>query len=383
MAGGRWSWVKPEVYPLIAVVAIASSVMPGKAYRQEGVPETEEARQRAKGYEEAIFRSLQTGRMKPGEERPNPLLSLPVGGMAGVVGSVAGSGGAAVIVPLVSKACPSIPQRILSGTSLVAVLTTACISTATFAANGCIDLPASLLIAPPAVLLAPLGARFTSRLNCNALKRLLGWFLVVAAPLVPLKAFMFASRAEQLAAAGTAGSDLGGRAGAAAVVAAAASSPAEAPSSSSSSSEGGSDSGGNQPGSWEAQLQRLRDGMPSPLRAAALVATGGLSGFISGLLGVGGGTTATPLVALIMPYTQATVLGTTLAAMVPTTAAAVAQHQRLGNLNWRLAAGLAVGSVLGGAAGSQAAVHAPPYSLEAVFMVTLLALARMTLKSLR
>ena len=29
-----------------------------------------------------------------------------------------------------------------------------------------------------------------------------------------------------------------------------------------------------------------------------------------------------------MPYSQATVLGTTLAAMVPTTAAAVAQHQR-------------------------------------------------------
>lgn len=56
---------------------------------------------------------------------------------------------------------------------------------------------------------------------------------------------------------------------------------------------------------------------------------------------------------------------------------------RLGNLNWRLAAGLAVGSVVGGAVGSQAAVHAPPYSLEAVFMVTLLALARMTLKSVR
>lgn len=145
---------------------------------------------------------------------------------------------------------------------------------------------------------------------------------------------------------------------------------------------------------------------------------------------------ATPLVALIMPYGQATVLGTTLAAMVPTTAAAVAQHQRcvadrgsgcgrccdaaaataacvrhrsvstqrlapcqacriqsacpplpfprrLGNISWRLAAGLAAGSVVGGAAGSQAAVHAPPYSLETVFMVTLLALARMTLKSVR
>lgn len=186
-------------------------------------------------------------------------------------------------------------RRILSGTSLVAVLTTACISTATFAANGCIDLPASLLIAPPAVLLAPLGARFTSRLNCNALKRLLGWFLVVAAPLVPLKAYMFASRAEQLAAAGAAGAaDAAGAAAAdaagdAAAVSAAASSPAEAPSSSSSGS--GDSDAGSQLGSWEAQLQRLRGSMPSPLRAAALVATGGLSGFVSGLLGVGGGTT--------------------------------------------------------------------------------------------
>lgn len=300
--------------------------------------------------------------------------------------------------PLAHCCLPVAPHladhSILSGTSLVAVLTTACISTATFAANGCIDLPASLLIAPPAVLLAPLGARFTSRLNCNALKRLLGWFLVVAAPLVPLKAYMFASRAEQLAAESAAGEAAGGGAAAAAVAAATASSPAEAPGSGG-GSIGGSGGDDDQSSGWQAELQRLRDGMPSPLRAAALVATGGLSGFISGLLGVGGGTTggllllhcmllpalavnqnksaagrwslgtllaslassrlpcpllrpvsvlcmthcsgslplpaaATPLVALIMPYSQATVLGTTLAAMVPTTAAAVAQHQRCG-----------------------------------------------------
>lgn len=35
----------------------------------------------------------------------------PVGVAAGVVGAVAGSGGAAVIVPLISRSCGAIPQR--------------------------------------------------------------------------------------------------------------------------------------------------------------------------------------------------------------------------------------------------------------------------------
>lgn len=152
---------------------------------------------------------------------------------------------------------------------------------------------------------------------------------------------------------------------------------------------------------------------------------------------------ATPMVALLMPYGQATVLGTSLAAMVPTTAAAVLQHsrwgdgrgrricrgmllvglgcglhaawheklqclylgamprrvhplhrltadlpakpapRRLGNIDWRLGAGLSLAAVAGGAAGAQAAVHAPPYSLESAFCGALLFLARMTLKGVK
>lgn len=56
---------------------------------------------------------------------------------------------------------------------------------------------------------------------------------------------------------------------------------------------------------------------------------------------------------------------------------------RLGNVDWRLAAGLAAGSVLGGAAGSQAAVHMPPGALEAAFTAAMLVLARMTLRQIR
>ena len=38
------------------------------------------------------------------------------------------------------------------------------------------------------MLTAPFGARLTSKLDCAALRRILGYFLLAAAPMVPLKA---------------------------------------------------------------------------------------------------------------------------------------------------------------------------------------------------
>jgi hypothetical protein len=49
-----------------------------------------------------------------------------------------------------------------------------------------------------------------------------------------------------------------------------------------------------------------------------------------GLLGIGGGTIVTPLHALISPLPQAAVLGTSLLAMLPPSAVALAQHYRQG-----------------------------------------------------
>lgn len=90
------------------------------------------------------------------------------------------------------------------------------------------------------------------------------------------------------------------------------------------------------------------------------------------------------MAALCQPaWSQAQVLGTVLAAMVPTAAAGLAQHRRLGNIDWRLAAGLAAGTVAGGFMGSQAAVHAPPGWLEGAFTCVMLVLARSVLRSVR
>lgn len=68
--------------------------------------------------------------------------------------------------------------------------------------------------------------------------------------------------------------------------------------------------------------------LPPPATAALLVATGAIAGVASGLLGVGGGLIVTPLLALAQDYSQATVLGTSLFAMIAPASAALLQHQR-------------------------------------------------------
>ena len=58
-------------------------------------------------------------------------ISPSVGLLAGAFGSVVGVGGGVIIVPTIVNACKTIPQRLVSGTSLVAVLSTALASAGT------------------------------------------------------------------------------------------------------------------------------------------------------------------------------------------------------------------------------------------------------------
>ena len=56
---------------------------------------------------------------------------------------------------------------------------------------------------------------------------------------------------------------------------------------------------------------------------------------------------------------------------------------RLGNVDWRMAAGLAAGTAVGSIAGSNLAVQAPPGYLEAAFCIGMLFLGRKTLQTAR
>lgn len=271
-------------------------------------------------------------------------------------------------------------RRLVSGTSLAAVLSTAAASAATFAQSGYVDVAAALVVSPVAMLTAPFGAKLTAKLNCTSLRRILGYFLICVAPLVPLKAYLLSSNSPKEEVKENATS---------AVPDYVAAVPAPVPLAvldpvvlSNSIAEAVPVS---VPFSLETFIEKQKDAMAvmGPKTVAVLAATGGVAGLASGLLGIGGGTIVTPLLALCLPFSQATVLGTSLLSMVPPSAAALAQHARMGNVDWRMAAGLALGTAIGGAVGSSVAIQAPSGVLEACFAVGMLFLGRKTLATAR
>lgn len=260
-------------------------------------------------------------------------LGLPLGLGAGVFGSLVGVGGGVLIVPAMTATVP-IPQRVITGTSLVAVLATASVSTVNFVQGGQIDFAAAAVVGAAAMVSAPLGARATAALDGIALKRALAYFLLCAAPLVPLKALAFAKRGE------TSADD------------------------------------------ENEKTENSAFDATAPLNASSLAAIGACAGFASGLLGIGGGTIVTPLLALTTPLTQATVLGTSLLAMLPPSAAALVSHARMGNVDVKIGAALALGCALGGFFGSGLAVDAPEGALETAFFLGMLFLSHRTFKGI-
>jgi len=353
-------------------------------------------------------------------------LSLPVGVAAGVFGSVVGVGGGTLIVPFFSSTCPAIPQRLLSGTSLAAVVATAAAATPAYVSAGAVDAAAAAAVGGAALLAVRAGAGAALAARPRALRTALGAFLLVAAVLVPARTALLTLRG--------AGDEEGGRGGGEEEGAASASDAASPVSSSSSL-----------PPAAAAAAAAPASLLDAPGRTAALLATGAAAGFASGLLGIGGGILVTPALALLgglrpseaggsgggggggggesassaaaaaaasasasttttststtttttAPSTastkttperrdfrsaQALVVGTSLAAMAPPAALALAAHAAARNVDWKMALGLAAGSLLGSLLGSRTAVAAPPGYLEAAFSVAMVGLGLNALK---
>ncbi|HVL81235.1 MAG TPA: sulfite exporter TauE/SafE family protein, partial [Actinomycetota bacterium] len=91
---------------------------------------------------------------------------------------------------------------------------------------------------------------------------------------------------------------------------------------------------------------------------ALYLGVGAVSGFVSGLLGLGGGVVLVPVFTGLLRLPIKVALGTSLAVIAAQAVPGTIVHERLGNIDWAIALGLTVGVIPGARIGSRLAVRA-------------------------
>jgi uncharacterized protein len=199
-------------------------------------------------------------------------------------------------------------QHKAHGTSLVALVFTGISGAITYALKGSIDIMASLLIATTAIFTARAGAHYAHALPEWKLKRAFGIFLIFVSVLLLLKPYLSFST--------------------------------------------GSVSGS--------------------VKIIILLATGIFTGFLSGMMGVGGGTIMVPAMVLLAGIGQHTAQGISLLAMVPAGGVGAFTHWKLGNVTANLLIGLVPGILIGTYAGGTLAHLLPDNTLRIIFAAVLI-----------
>jgi hypothetical protein len=113
----------------------------------------------------------------------------------------------------------------------------------------------------------------------------------------------------------------------------------------------------------------------------AFIILGLLSGLIASTLGIGGGIVFVPSLVVFFGFEQHLAQGTSLAIIVPTAVVGTILHSKRGRVNWRVAALVAVGGVIGGVVGSTFALSIDPNLLRRLFALLLVAIALRMLSS--
>jgi len=211
--------------------------------------------------------------------------------------------GGGVIMIPMMTAFVGLRQREAHGTSLVAVVFTGAVGALIYSSHGVVDWKAALILAASAIPFARMGALYAHSLKEKRLRRGFGIFIICVSVLLVIEGWMPGAR-ETLA-------------------------------------------------FWP--------------KALILLLTGVGTGFISGMMGVGGGSVMIPAMVILAGMSQHIAQGTSLLAMVPVGVIGAFTHYRLGNVHVHLAAGLAVGAIAGSFLGGSIAILLPDFSLKLIF----------------
>jgi len=305
-----------------------------------------------------ISRPFCSNATPPSAEQPRRLPTLFAGAAGGLLGGLVGIGGGAVVVPLLTHFTRMTHHQAV-GTSTAAVVMTGTAGCASFGTSGAVDIVAAVAIASTAMLAAGAGAKLTSRFSGVQLARVFAVFQLSVAPLVPLKSALV-KRAKATERGDAAASD----------------SPTAV-------TEAISNAGAATP---PARPLINLPASPTDARAVELMTlavVGVFSGLASGLFGVGGGLVVTPALCIITDLPHTTVLGTTLASMVPSCLVSLGTHARMGNVVAAAVVPLCVGSAIGVGSGGQIAVRVPEEPLQLLFAAMMLTMGGSKLWALR
>ncbi len=198
-------------------------------------------------------------------------------------------------------------QHAAHGVSLVALVFIGLVGAITYASNGSLDPVAAVLMAAAAVVTARAGAHFAHSLPEWKLKRAFGGYLLVVSALMLLKPYLGTPHALSAGAA----------------------------------------------------------------RTTILLLTGTVAGFISGMMGVGGGAIMIPSMVLLAGFDQHVAQGTSLLVMVPAGGTGAYAHWKLGNVKVRILPGIIAGVLAGTWLGGTFAHYLSDIALRAIFAVLL------------
>lgn len=115
---------------------------------------------------------------------------------------------------------------------------------------------------------------------------------------------------------------------------------------------------------------------PAPrLHPPALMALGGIAGFFSGLLGIGGGFLLVPAYIRLFRIPIKTALGTSLAVITLIVVPNMVAQASVGNIDWRVALFVALGVVPGAILGARLSIRAQERRLRMTLVLMILAVA--------
>uniref|UniRef100_A0AAV1UQZ0 Uncharacterized protein n=1 Tax=Peronospora matthiolae TaxID=2874970 RepID=A0AAV1UQZ0_9STRA len=113
-------------------------------------------------------------------------VGIAAGSLAGIVSGLTGVGGGIILIPALAK-FTSLSQQVINGTSIGAVAIAASVGASNYIQSGACNVPLALATTIPAIIATKYGVRTAHQLSSKKLSLLVGSAMLACSPLIFLK----------------------------------------------------------------------------------------------------------------------------------------------------------------------------------------------------